>query len=381
MPSLLNPGPSMNIFSSSMPLPSFFFRNRKKCYDLNPAEEHRQVTYLGNMLTIMGKGDACVDRPLEVIMRAWKAGGVRKSVNGKQQQQQLAMRLCVCRSGLRAETCMGVTEYFAHRITWSAAPSQYPHVFCWIYKHEGKRMKPELRCHAVHCRRTDEPQLIHQSLRKHLQLALQEYRREKAAAERTRHRHCNAALLAATSTALPWAGGGGCAASTVAGAIARHQQQQQTPRRKVVLQTGTLNFRPPLSRSRSMPRLCAIDEEEARAEEEQDEAEVEDDEYEEELHLSDVDSLNISEHYRPMPTMSSFTDDRTTNSGTTDSCRSSACGEEDDDEHHEVSVSSEQEQQQRQRTIGLITTVLLRREEDNGGDDVCSADSGYSAHA
>uniref|UniRef100_A0A183C786 PID domain-containing protein n=1 Tax=Globodera pallida TaxID=36090 RepID=A0A183C786_GLOPA len=220
-------------------------------------------------------------------MRAWKAGGVRKNVNGKQQQQQLAMRLCVCRSGLRAETCMGVTEYFAHRITWSAAPSQYPHVFCWIYKHEGKRMKPELRCHAVLCRRTDEPQLIHQTLRKHLQLALQE---------------------------------------------------------------------------------------------EQDETEAEDDEYEEELHLSDVDSLNISEHYRPMPTMSSFTDDRTTNSGTTDSCRSSACGEEDDDEHHEESVSSEQEQQQRQRTIGLITTVLLRRE-NNGGDDVCSADSGYSAHA
>lgn len=33
------------------------------------------------------------------------------------------------------------------------------------------------------------------------------------------------------------------------------------PRRKMLLQTGTLNFRPPVSRSKSAPRLGSIDEE------------------------------------------------------------------------------------------------------------------------
>ncbi|KAL3074690.1 hypothetical protein niasHT_038163 [Heterodera trifolii] len=57
----------------------------------------------------------------------------------------------------------------------------------WL-THKSKRMKPELRCHAVLCRRADEPQQMHQTLRRHLQSALQEYRREKAFVERTRHR-------------------------------------------------------------------------------------------------------------------------------------------------------------------------------------------------
>ncbi|KAL3070982.1 hypothetical protein niasHS_016180 [Heterodera schachtii] len=57
----------------------------------------------------------------------------------------------------------------------------------WL-THKSKRMKPELRCHAVLCRRADEPQQLHQTLRRHLQSALQEYRREKASVERTRHR-------------------------------------------------------------------------------------------------------------------------------------------------------------------------------------------------
>lgn len=33
------------------------------------------------------------------------------------------------------------------------------------------------------------------------------------------------------------------------------------PKRKIILQTGTLNFRPPVSRSKSAPRLGSIDEE------------------------------------------------------------------------------------------------------------------------
>lgn len=59
-------------------------------------------------------------------------------------------------------------------------------VFCWIYKHEGKRMKPELRCHAVLCKRASEPSLIALKLVEHLQAALAEYKREKVAKQNTR---------------------------------------------------------------------------------------------------------------------------------------------------------------------------------------------------
>ena len=43
----------------------------------------------------------------------------------------------------------------------------------WVYKHEGKRMKPELRCHAVLCKKEMEPLQISTSLNRFLQAALQ----------------------------------------------------------------------------------------------------------------------------------------------------------------------------------------------------------------
>lgn len=62
------------------------------------------------------------------------------------------MRIKVCSSGLKATTKQhGLTEYWAHRITHSCSPKNYPRVFCWIYRHEGRKLKHEMRCHAVLC--------------------------------------------------------------------------------------------------------------------------------------------------------------------------------------------------------------------------------------
>jgi Phosphotyrosine interaction domain (PTB/PID) len=62
------------------------------------------------------------------------------------------MRLKVCPSGLKATTRQhGLTEYWSHRITFCLAPKSYPKIFCWIYRHEGRKLKHELRCHAVIC--------------------------------------------------------------------------------------------------------------------------------------------------------------------------------------------------------------------------------------
>uniref|UniRef100_A0A915EUS9 PID domain-containing protein n=1 Tax=Ditylenchus dipsaci TaxID=166011 RepID=A0A915EUS9_9BILA len=217
-----------------------FRRHSKQSYELNPPDQVYNVIYLGNVLTIMGKGDASVDKPLNVI---WK------TFNSKRQRREISMKLSVTRSGLKAETKqLGLTEYWAHRVTYCVAPSQYPRIFCWVYKHEGKRMKPELRCHAVLCKKANEPLLISANLNQFLQAALQEYKREKLAMEKAR----------------------------------KNSLTGQGPRRKILLQTGSLNFRPPVSRSKSAPRLGSIDEEE--------EVEEEEEPYEDE-EFSDVESL------------------------------------------------------------------------------------------
>lgn len=236
------PTPATNIFSSSLPS---IFRRKKQSYNLNPPEPTCQVIYLGNVLTAgLGKGEASVEKPLGVIWRMWNAA---KQTNNKQQKenkinsQPIRMSLCVTHSGLKTETKqLGLTEYWGHRITFCLAPQQYPRVFCWIYKHEGKRMKPELRCHAVLCKRPTEPERLEKLLNQYLQAALQEYKREKLATERARK---NSLLLLLSKNNI------------------------SCPRRKQLLLTGSLNFRPQIKRSNSEPRLGAIDEEEEQLDE------------------------------------------------------------------------------------------------------------------
>ncbi|KAI6198374.1 PID domain-containing protein [Aphelenchoides fujianensis] len=201
------------------------FRRHKQRYEINPPDETHSVVYLGNVLTIMAKGDQSVERPLGAI---WRSYSTRK--------RDVPMKLTVTRSGLKVETKqLGVTEYWAHRITYCYAPPEYPRVFCWVYKHEGKRMKPELRCHAVLCKKHAEPARLVETLTNYLQMALQEYKREKLTMEKARKNSVTS---------------GGC------------------PRRKLILQTGTLNFRPPVNRSKSAPRLGSIDEEDEQDDEE-----------------------------------------------------------------------------------------------------------------
>ncbi|VDN52433.1 unnamed protein product [Dracunculus medinensis] len=143
---------------------TFPFRRRKQRYTINPPDENYNVIYLGNVLTIMAKGDECVEKPLNLM---WKTYCSKQRVD-------LSMKLSITRSGLKAETKqLGVTEYWAHRITYCVAPSDYPRLFCWVYKHEGKRMKPDLRCHAVLCKRTSDPFIMERRLIEYLQTALQ----------------------------------------------------------------------------------------------------------------------------------------------------------------------------------------------------------------
>ncbi|KJH41787.1 hypothetical protein DICVIV_12232 [Dictyocaulus viviparus] len=209
--------PMLNVSSSASQFFTLPFRRRKQRYTINPPDDSYSVIYLGNVLTVLANGEHCFDKPLALI---WKAYCCRHG-------SDLTMELDITRSGLKAETKeQGLTEYWAHRITSSCAPNEHPKIFCWIYKHDGKRLKPELRCHAVLCKRSSDPLAIHTKLQEYLHSALQEYRREKLSVQ-------NARLT----------GFAGC------------------PRRKRMLHSGSLNFRPPVCRSKSAPRLGSIDEE------------------------------------------------------------------------------------------------------------------------
>lgn len=87
-------------------------------------------------------GDSCMEKPLATLWRNYT----------QNYKPDVAMRVKICSSGLKATTRQhGLTEYWSHRITHCSSPKNYPKVFCWIYRHEGRKLKHELRCHAVLC--------------------------------------------------------------------------------------------------------------------------------------------------------------------------------------------------------------------------------------
>ena len=124
-------GPGMNLF-----------RSRKK-FNVSERDPTYKVRYLGNIQTSMMRGEGCTDKAAGILWNNFlKNGG------------GLDMKLTICASGLKAVTKeQGLTDYRAHRISYCIAHPQYPRLFLWVYRHEGKKMKVELRCHAVLCKK------------------------------------------------------------------------------------------------------------------------------------------------------------------------------------------------------------------------------------
>lgn len=142
------------------------------------------------------------------------------------------MKVTVTQSGLKAVTKEhGLTEYWSHRVTYCASPSAYPKVFCWVYRHEGRKLKQELRCHAVLCSKESTARRMVTQLNTRLAQALVEFKRDKLSRQ-------NARLSLANSV----------------------YDNPSLPRRKILLSTGSHNYRPPLERSKSAPKLMAIEE-------------------------------------------------------------------------------------------------------------------------
>ncbi|CDW55643.1 PID 2 domain containing protein [Trichuris trichiura] len=190
---------------------------RRRTFTVNEPDPAYEVIYLGNVPTPMARGEGCVDRPLGLIWRSYV----------ERRKNCIHMRFVVTRSGLKVTTeKQGVTEYWSHRITYCVAPTGYQRVFCWIYKHDGRRMKPELRCHAVLFRRSNQARRVAAKLQERLVIALNDYKRDKIVRHRLR-----------TSSSV-----------------------NSQPLRRQMLYTGGQNFRPPLDRRKSAPKLYSIEE-------------------------------------------------------------------------------------------------------------------------
>ncbi|KAK3603690.1 hypothetical protein CHS0354_023290 [Potamilus streckersoni] len=195
---------------------------RRGSIDISEKEPNYKVRYLGNVQTALMKGDGCVDKPLAVIWNNY----LRNPNPG------LEMKLTITSSGLKAETKeQGLTEYRAHRISYCVAHPQYPRLFVWVYRHEGKKMKMELRCHAVLCKNEANAKTMALVLHEKLKFALREFRREKT-------RKQNSRLVLQKTNSLPQSG-------------------SFLPKRTQMLSTGQ-NFKPSICKSNTAPRLGAI---------------------------------------------------------------------------------------------------------------------------
>lgn len=216
------------------------FRKRKQ-FTINDKEPTYKVKYLGNVQTALMRGEGCVDKPTAVLWNNFQ----------KSTSAGLEMKLTVCSAGLKVLTNeQGLTEYRAHRISYCIAHPKYPKLFVWVYRHEGKRMKVELRCHAVLCKTDAKAKAMAVLLHEKLTFALTEFMKEKT-------RRQNSRLALQRTRSLP------CSKSGISG----------LPMRTMFLSTGQ-HFKPPVDRSPSAPKLGAISEGLEEEEEEEEEEEV-----------------------------------------------------------------------------------------------------------
>ena len=150
---------------------------KKRSLNLTDRDPVYKVVYLGNVLTPWAKGEGCVDKPLNTLWKNYCANV----------KNEIFMKLTICNSGIKAITREhGLTEYWSNRITYCYAHPKYPRVFCWIYRHEGRKLKQELRCHAVLCSSETKAMEAAKNLSNRIATALHEYRKEKSLRENAR---------------------------------------------------------------------------------------------------------------------------------------------------------------------------------------------------
>lgn len=217
----------------------FVWRKNLSVTELDPTFK---VRYLGNVQTTLTKGEGCTDHAVSII---WNNS--RRSA-----QPGIEMKMILTGSGMKAYTKeQGLTEYRAHRISYCIAHPSYPRLFVWVYRHDGRKMKMELRCHAVLCKNEATAKTMALQLHQKLSFALREFQREKLRKQTSR--------------------------LTLQRFKSSSKIGNVLPLRTQLLSTAK-NFKPPVSKSHTAPRLGSITEDV-----EEDECIEEDDVEEEEV--------------------------------------------------------------------------------------------------
>lgn len=159
----------MNLFHS--------LKKQRRSFNITEPDNEYKVKYLGNVLTAFMRGEGCVDRPVQILWDNFV----------RNENTCLSMEMLVCASGLKVQTKeQGLTEYRFHRIAFCTHLPSHPRLFIWVYRHEGKKLKVELRCHAALLKSEEKAKDVQQQLQKKLNSALQEYTREKTRNQNSR---------------------------------------------------------------------------------------------------------------------------------------------------------------------------------------------------
>ena len=210
---------------------------QRKSLNITSIEQTHHVTYLGNVPTFWARGDQCIETPLAAL---W-----RHHLRKKGKKTSTRLRMTICANGARVVNReLGVVHYWANRISYVANPPSHPEVLVWAYRHIGRRGRPELRVHAVLCRRAKQAHEMAEDLKARLANALREFRTELQLKTTTQH----------ASQAL---------SSEAPGRLYRKPGQSLPERKKFLVKSI---FKQPLERSQSAPKLDMITEEDDRDE-------------------------------------------------------------------------------------------------------------------
>uniref|UniRef100_A0A6G1SMU7 Protein FAM43A n=1 Tax=Aceria tosichella TaxID=561515 RepID=A0A6G1SMU7_9ACAR len=217
----------------------------KKSFQVNQYDPCFKVIYLGNLgIQFWSKDESCLEKPLGTLWNNYL-------INMK---TEIVMRLTICNSGLKAITRQhGLTQYWSNRLVYCCSHKNYPKIFSWIYRHEGKKMRQELRCHAVFCSSPERASKMVSLLNQRLTCALEEFKREKKSQSQSPNimARCNSTSSASSA------------------ALLQTTLHRTVPLRRQILAKGSANFRPPLERSKSAPKLTSIPEEDHEIEDEE----------------------------------------------------------------------------------------------------------------
>ncbi|XP_041955018.1 protein FAM43B [Alosa sapidissima] len=225
------------------------FQSKRQKVELNREEPAYSVRYLGSAVTILAKGEGCVQ---EAVAKIWQ--------HSNYGEQSLKLKLSVGPHGIRMGADASGRKKPSHlfslsRITYCAAEAYRPKIFAWIYRHQVKNKAVVLRCHAVLLPKADKTRALALSLLQNASSSFSEFKRLKRQSD---FRHCRQQLLGEGMVPV-------------------------APRRRLL--NGQCHYQPPADKPSSATRLCSITEEEEEEDEDSEqegedgeEEEVEDDE-------------------------------------------------------------------------------------------------------